>query len=68
ESQKRPPLCDSLLRDFPTLRIIAVAPNTNVGFFYWASLEIHSAKMEASEEALLEAIRKKAAPGTGGVV
>jgi AmiR/NasT family two-component response regulator len=65
ESQKRPALCDVLLREFPELRIIAVAPNTNVGVFYWASLEIHSTKMEASEEALLEAIRKKAAPGKG---
>jgi AmiR/NasT family two-component response regulator len=68
ESQKRPALCDVLLHEFPTLRIIAVAPNTNVGFFYWASLEIHSAKIEASEEALLEAIRKKAVPGKKGAV
>ena len=68
ESQKRPALCDVLLRDFPGLRIIAVAPNTNVGVFYWASLEIHAAKMEASEQALLEAIRTKAAPGKGATV
>jgi len=67
EAQKRPALCDLLLREFPALRIIAVAPNTNVGVFYWASLEIHSTKMEASEQALLEAIRKKAVPGRGGV-
>jgi len=68
ESQRRPALCDVLLHEFPTLRIIAVAPNTSVGFFYWASLEIHSERMEASEEALLEAIRKKAAPGRGSAV
>ena len=65
ESQKRPVLCDQLLRDFPSLRIIAVAPNSSVGAFYWASLEIHSTKMEASEQALLEAIRKRSVPGTG---
>ena len=65
ESHKRPALCDQLLRDFPSLRIIAVAPNTNVGVFYWASLEIHSTKMEASEQALLEVIRRRAVPGKG---
>ncbi len=63
ESQKRPVLCDQLLRDFPSLRIIAVGPNSNVGVFYWASLEIHATKMEASEQALLEALRERGAPG-----
>lgn len=65
ESQKRPALCDLLLREFPALRIIAVAPNTNVGIFYWASFEIHSTKMEASEAALLEVMRSKFARGQG---
>lgn len=65
ESQKRPALCDLLLREFPALRIIAVAPNTNVGIFYWASLEIHSTKMEASEAALLDVMRSKSARGQG---
>jgi len=45
EPQRRPPFCDQLLRKFPALRIIAVAPNTNLGIFYWASTEIHSATM-----------------------
>ena len=67
ESRKRPALCDMLLRKFPALRIIAVGPNTNVGVFYWASLEIHSSTMEASEEALLEVMRSKAARAEGGV-
>jgi len=67
ESRRRPPLCDLLLRKFPALRIIAVAPNTNVGIFYWASFDIHSRTMEASEEALLEAVRSSAVPTKGGV-
>lgn len=67
ESRRRPPLCDLLLRKFPALRIIAVAPNTNVGIFYWASFDIHSRTMEASEEALLEAVRSSAVPAKGGV-
>ncbi len=67
ESRQSPPLCDLLLRKFPALRIIAVAPNTNVGIFYWASFDIHSRTMEASEEALLEAVRSSAVPAKGGV-
>jgi chemotaxis response regulator CheB len=67
EPQKRPPLCDVLLRDFPTLRIIAVAPNINVGIHYWASFEIHSTTLEASEKALLEVLRRSAVPAKGGV-
>ena len=66
ESRRRPPLCDLLLREYPALRIIAVAPNTNVGIFYWASFDIHSRTMEASEEALLEAVRSSAVPAKGG--
>jgi len=67
EPQRRPALCDVLLREFPALRIIAVAPNKNLGIFYWASFDIHSKTMEASEEALLEAMRKSAVPAKGGV-
>jgi len=67
ESQKRPPLCDVLLQEYPALRIIAVAPNTNIGICYWTSLEIHSTKMETGEKALLEVIRKKFVPPRGGL-
>ena len=67
EPQGRPALCDVLLREFPALRIIAVAPNKNLGILYWASFDIHSRTMEASEEALLEAMRKSAVPAKGGV-
>ena len=67
EPQRRPPLCDLLLREFPALRIIAVAANTNVGIYYWASFEIHSKTMETSEEALLEVLRENAIPAKGGV-
>jgi chemotaxis response regulator CheB len=66
ESHRRPPLCDQLLRKFPGLRIIAVAPNTNLGIFYWASLEIHSTTMEASEEAMLDVMRGKTNRMGGG--
>ena len=57
KSRKRPALCDALLRQFPALRIIAVAPNANLGIHYWAAMEIHSRKMEASEAGLLSLMR-----------
>ncbi|GAC1617519.1 MAG: hypothetical protein PVS2B2_14320 [Candidatus Acidiferrum sp.] len=68
ESRKRPALCDMLLRQFPALRIIAVAPNTNVGICYWASMEIHSSRMETSEAALLNLMRGQGSVQGGGTV
>lgn len=67
EPQRRPPLCDVLLREFPTLQIIAVAANANIGIYYWASFEIHSKSMETSEEALVEVLRRNALPAKGSV-
>jgi chemotaxis response regulator CheB len=61
ELSRLPPLSDELLKKFPTLRIIGVAPNTNTGTVYWASLDIHAATIEGSEKALLEMMRSKAA-------
>jgi chemotaxis response regulator CheB len=58
ESRRRPALCDLLLNKFPSLRIIAVAPNTNAGMLYWATCEIHSKTMEASEAELLKIMRR----------
>ena len=66
EGRRRPRICDVLLKQFPALRIIAVAPHSNLGIFYWASFEIHSATLEASEEGLLEVMRKKSALPGGG--
>jgi AmiR/NasT family two-component response regulator len=64
EGRRRPRICDVLLKQYPSLRIIAVAPSSSLGIFYWASFEIHSATLEVSEEGLLEVIRRKdALPG-----
>ena len=54
---RRPPICDELLRDYPEVRIIAVAPANNYIVYYWASLDIHSSNIEASEEGMLSALR-----------
>ncbi len=57
EPAKRPHLCDTLLRDHPELRIIAVASQENCSVFYWASFDIHSSEIEASEQGILNAVR-----------
>jgi len=65
EPGKRPSLCDSLLRQHPQLRIIAVAPYQNYSVCYSASLDIRSDDIEASEEGFLSAVRR-VAEGVGG--
>lgn len=57
---KRPSVCDTVLRQHPDIRIIAVAPHNNYSVHYWASLNIHSRDVEASEEALLGVLRTEA--------
>lgn len=56
---ERPRICDLLLQVHPELRVIAVAPAKNYVVYYWASLDIHSSSIEASEEGLLGALRNK---------
>ncbi len=62
---QRPRLCDDLLHEHPELRVIAVAPAKNHVVYYWASLDIRSSDVEASEEGALNALRSNlAASGT----
>ena len=56
---KRPAICDELLREHPEVRVIAVAPEKNSIVYYWASLNIHSNDIEASEEGILNAMRSR---------
>ena len=56
---ERPQICDALLREHPEVRVIAVAPAKNYVVYYWASLDIHSSSIEASEEGVLGALRNK---------
>jgi len=57
---KRPVICDELLKEFPALRIIAVAPQENYIVCYWASLDIHAADIESSEQGFLSAVKNVA--------
>ena len=56
---ERPLICDTLLHEYPEIRVIAVAPANNYVVYYWASLDIHSSDIEASEEGVLGALRNK---------
>ena len=56
---QRPAICDELLREHPEVRVIAVAPEKNFVVYYWASLNIHSNDVEASEEGILSAMRSR---------
>jgi DNA-binding NarL/FixJ family response regulator len=59
EPGKRPRVCEVVLRQHPEVRIIAVAPDHNYSVCYWASLDIHSSEIEASEEGILIALRNR---------
>jgi chemotaxis response regulator CheB len=63
---KRPAICDELLREFPSLRIIAVAARESYSVCYWASLDIHADDIEPSEQGFLTAVKTVAATVSKG--
>jgi chemotaxis response regulator CheB len=56
---RMPRVCNDLLREHPEVRVIAVAPEKNFVVYYWASLDIHSNDIEASEEGILNVMRSR---------
>jgi chemotaxis response regulator CheB len=58
ESNRRPIVCDTLLHRYPEIKILALAPERNSSIFYWASFDIHSAEVEASEAGILSTLRR----------
>ena len=59
DPMERPAICDTILKQHPEIRIIAVSPNHKYSVYYWASLDIHSHDMEASEENILRTVRDR---------
>jgi chemotaxis response regulator CheB len=59
ESNQRPLLCDTLLRRYPEMKILALAPERNCSIFYWTSFDIHERPVEASEVGILNTLRSK---------
>ena len=66
DPRERPPVCDAILRSHPEVNIIAVSARDDRSVRYWASFNIHSAVIESSEEAILDAMRRARAV-VGGV-
>ena len=59
DSDERPAICDVLLRQFPEMKILALAPERNSCMFFWASFNIHSNPVEASEAGILSTLRDR---------
>jgi DNA-binding NarL/FixJ family response regulator len=59
ESNQRPPLCDVLIRRYPEMKILALAPERNCSIFYWGSFYIQEIPLKASEDGILSTLRRK---------
>ncbi len=62
ESEARPLICDRVLREYPGVRVIAVASRKDRTICYWASFDIHSNDIEASTQGFLTAVRNAGVP------
>lgn len=65
ESDKYPPICDDLLRRRPEMKILALAAERNCSMFFWASFNVNALPVEASEEGILDTLRRKCSPVGG---
>ncbi len=63
ETGARPQICDRVLREFPGVRVIAVASRKDRTISYWASFDIHSNDIEASPEGILSEVRNSSRSG-----
>ena len=53
----QPSFCSYVLEKYPHLKILALAPERESSVFYWASLDIHTDRVETSEDGVLGALR-----------
>jgi DNA-binding NarL/FixJ family response regulator len=53
----QPTLCTELLTRHPRMRIVALAPERNSSMFLWAVVSVQSARIESSEDGILNALR-----------
>jgi chemotaxis response regulator CheB len=56
-TQSQPAICETILRQHPAMPIIAVGLRENCSICYWATVKVHSAEVETSEQGLLGAVR-----------
>lgn len=57
-TEKRPDICDVLLKANPQLGILALAPERNSSMFFWAVVNIQSQRIESSERGILSVLRR----------
>jgi DNA-binding NarL/FixJ family response regulator len=65
ESGARPQICDRVLREYPKVRILAVASRKDRTICYWASFDIHCDDIESSPAGILSAVRNSNSFGRG---
>lgn len=54
-----PDPCMTVLQKHPSLRVIAISPERGNTVFYWTSLNIQHASIEASEQGVLNVLRSR---------
>lgn len=57
EQEKRTGECGFLLGRYPRMKILALAPERNLGILYWAIVDIRTKPVESSEAGVLSALR-----------
>jgi AmiR/NasT family two-component response regulator len=57
DQEKRTGECGFLLGRYPRMRILALAPERNLGTLYWAIVDIRTKPVESSEAGVLSALR-----------
>jgi len=65
---ERPAICSDLFAHNPQAKILALAPERNLGAFYWAITDIRSTSVESSEQGILNTLRGKTLCVDGGTV
>ena len=66
DSDQRPGFCDTLLRRYPEMKVLALAPERNRSILFWVSFDIHESAVEASEAGILSTLRRKGQLTVGG--
>jgi len=59
DADKRIAQCGFLLGRYPQMRILALAPEQNLGLFYWATVDVRTRPLESSEAGILSALRER---------
>ncbi len=59
DSKRRLAQCGLLLGRYPQMRILALEPEQNRGFIYWAIIDVRMKPLESSEAGILNALRER---------